>query len=66
MMTAEAEADLIDLVFDTLADHAVDDEMDGDWWGQFQMQTIQSVFEQLVMNDVSPDERERIQQFREE
>jgi len=63
---AEAEADLVDLVFETLADHALDEEMDADWWGQFQLGTIQSVFEELVMNDVSDAERERIESFRDE
>ena len=64
--SAEAEAGLIDLVFETLAGHATDPEMDEDWWGQFQMQTIQEAFEQLVMTDVSPEEREQIEQFRDE
>jgi hypothetical protein len=59
-----AEADLIDLVFETLADHAVDDEMDEDFWGGFQMSTIQSVFEELVMTDLDDAEREQIEQFR--
>lgn len=61
---AEAEADLVDLVFETLAEHSTDPEMDEDWWGQFQMQTIQEVFEQLVMSDLSADEREQIESFR--
>lgn len=59
-----AEADLIDLVFSTLADHAVDDAMDEDFWGGFQMSTIQSAFEELVMSDLDDAERERIEQFR--
>lgn len=59
-----AEAELIDLVFETLAEHAVDDEMDEDFWGGFQMSTIQSVFEELVMTDLDDAEREQIEQFR--
>ena len=59
-----AEAELIDLVFETLADHAVDDEMDANFWGGFQMSTIQSVFEELVMTDLDDAERERIERFR--
>jgi len=59
-----AEAELIDLVFETLAEHAIDDGMDEDFWGGFQMETIQSVFEQLVMDDLSQQEREQIEQFR--
>lgn len=59
-----AHADLVDLVFDTLEKHAVDPEMDGEWWGGFEMSTIQSTFEDLVMHDVSETEREQIQSFR--
>ena len=61
-----AEADLIDLVFETLAEHAIDDEMDADFWSGFQLSTLQSVFESLVMGDISEREREQIERFRSE
>lgn len=61
-----AHAELIDLVFDTLEAHSVDPEMDADWWGGFEMSTIQSVFERLVMRDISESERKQIESFRSE
>lgn len=60
----EAEGELVSLVLDTLGDHAVDEEMDAEFWGGFDLETVQSVFEQLVMNDLSQQEREQIEQFR--
>lgn len=60
----EAEGELVSFVLNTLADHAVDEEMDAEFWGGFDLETVQSVFEQLVMNDLSQQEREQIEQFR--
>ena len=60
----EAEEQLIDLVFETLADHSVDPEMTEDWWGQFSIDELKNAFERLVMGNLDANERERIEQFR--
>jgi hypothetical protein len=60
----EAEVELVDLIFDTLEEHSVDPDMDAEWWGAFQFGTIREVFESLVLNDLSDEEREQIESFR--
>jgi hypothetical protein len=60
----EAEADLVDLVFDTLAEQSVDPAMDSDWWAGFTMSTIQGAFEELVMSDMDAADRREIEEFR--
>ncbi|PHQ43946.1 hypothetical protein Z052_02055 [Halorubrum sp. C191] len=63
--SADAEEALIDLVFETLADHAVDDEMDEEFWEGFSMSTVQSAFEELVMAELDIEDQEAIEDFRE-
>lgn len=60
----EAEADLIELVFDVLADHSVDPDMDTDWWAGFPMGVVQDTFEELVMSDMDASEQDAVEQFR--
>ena len=60
----EAEEQLVELVFETLADHSVDPEMTEDWWGQFSIDELKNAFERLVMGNLDASERERIEQFR--
>jgi hypothetical protein len=60
----DAEAELVDLVFDTLAEYSVDPEMDTDWWAGFPMSVVQETFESLVMADMDADDRAAIEEFR--
>jgi len=60
----DAEAELVDLVFDTLAEYSVDAEMDKDWWAGFPMSVVQDTFESLVMADMDADDRAAIEEFR--
>jgi len=60
----DAEAELIDLVFDTLAEYSVDPEMNTDWWAGFPMPVVQETFESLVMSDIDASERAAIEEFR--
>lgn len=60
----DAEAELVDLVFDTLAEYSVDAEMNKDWWAGFPMSVVQDTFESLVMADMDADDRAAIEEFR--
>ena len=62
----DAELELYDYVFETLADHSTDPDMDADWWGQFDMGTLQQVFEDLALGSVDAETREEIESFRNE
>ena len=59
-----AEQDLIELVYETLAENSVDPGMTGDWWRDFPMPVVQRAFEELVMSDLSEQERAQIEEFR--
>lgn len=59
-----AEQDLIELVYDTLAENSVDPGMSKDWWRDFPMPVVQRAFEELVMSDLSEQERAQVEEFR--
>lgn len=63
---ADAEVELYDYIFETLADHSVDPTMDADWWGDFSFGTLQEVFEDLVLGDLDEEAKAEIEQFRSE
>jgi len=60
----EAEGELIDLVFDTLAEYSVDPEMNTDWWAGFPVPVVQKTFESLVMSDMDASDRAAVEEFR--
>lgn len=62
----DAELELYDFVFETLAGHSVDPGMDEDWWGQFEFGALQQVFEDLALGTVDPETRGEIESFRNE
>lgn len=59
-----AEGELVEMIFDVLADHAVDDEMDRDWWAAFPMDVVRQAFEELALGNMSAEERREVEEFR--
>lgn len=59
-----AEEELLDLIFDVLADHSVEPGMDRDWWAGFPMEVVRQAFQELALGEMSSQERREVEQFR--